>query len=104
MAKKELDLSAFKMKSKDLLNKTEEKTNVEKKVDSIIEKIDKTKVGQGIERPQQVGRPPKALSEKESKPITLKFTESQYDKICRSAGDVPLATFLKRQLIDNGHI
>lgn len=102
MAKKQLDLSSFKVQNKNLLNETERKTSVEKKVDSIIEHIDKSeRVGN---RPLQVGRPPKSKSEKESKPITLKFTESQHQKIVNAAGDVPLATYLKRQLLDNGLI
>jgi len=102
MAKKQLDLSSFKVKNKNLLNETEKKTSVEKKVDSIIEQIGQSE--QGADKPMQVGRPPKSKSEKESKPITLKFTESQYQKIANAAGDVPLATYLKRRLLDNGLI
>lgn len=98
MTKKQLDLSAFKVKDKGLLVKTEKNISVERKVDSIIERIDKPN------KSHQVGRPRKALEEKESKPITLKFTESQYQKIVNDAGDIPLATFLKRQLLNTGLI
>lgn len=103
MSKKQLDLSSFKVQNKKLLNQTERKTEVEKKVDSIIEQMDSVKRG-GQQKTIQVGRPPKAKAEKESKPITLKFTEQQYKNIVAVAGDVPLATYLKRQLLDNGLI
>lgn len=101
MAKKQLDLSSFKVKNKALLDKTEEKSNVEKKVDSIIEHIDQSQKNSKSDKPLQVGRPPKAKAEKESRPITLKFTESQYKSIVDAAGDVPLATYLKKQLSRN---
>lgn len=99
MAKKQLDLSSFKVQNKNLLEQTNEKSNVEKKVDSIIQQMDR--VEKVEDRSQQVGRPPKPKAEKESKPITLKFTETQYKRIASLAGDVPLATYLKRQLLDN---
>lgn len=98
MAKKQLDLSSFKVKDKGLLKQTEKNTNIEKKVDSIIKQIGQ---GDNLSTSPIAGRPPKPSSEKESKPITLKFTESQYTQIVHAANGVPLATYLKKLLTEN---
>jgi len=89
------------LKSKDLLSKTEEKTNLESKVDAIQKQVETSNINQET---RQVGRPKKPLKEKEDKPITLKFTQKQYDKIVEDAGGVPLASFLKKKLTDNNLI
>lgn len=99
MAKKQLDLSSFKVQNKNLLDKTEETASVEKKIDAIVEQMNHN---QTENKQPQVGRPPKQRSEKASKPITLKFTESEFQKITDMAGDVPLATYLKKQLQGSG--
>lgn len=46
-----------------------------------------------------VGRKAKAVSEKASKPITLKFTESELAIIEKKSGLIPNATYLKELLV-----
>jgi hypothetical protein len=104
MTKRKTDLSAFKKAaSKDLLGKAEQVNSVEKKVQQ-LENI----ITQASEKPSDVinivGRPPKKESEKESEIVALKFTKSQKEIIKDRAGDVPLATYLKRLLIENTNL
>jgi len=48
----------------------------------------------------RLGRRPKPAAEKASKPITLKFTQAEFDKISEKAGLINKATLLKRLLLD----
>jgi len=48
---------------------------------------------------QGVGRKAKPKAEKASKPVTLKFTESELKVIEEKSGLVPNATFLKQMLL-----
>ena len=48
----------------------------------------------------RLGRRPKPEAEKASKPITLKFTQAEFDKISKKAGLVSKATLLKKLLLD----
>ena len=43
---------------------------------------------------------PKPESEKANKPITLKFTQAEFDKISKKAGMINKATLLKKLLLD----
>lgn len=92
MVKRSIDLSTFKVQNKGLLDKTEEATAVEKKLDQVI-KQNKTKKSQA-----RAGRPPIPNKERKTKAITLKFTQSQFDLINSKAGDIPLAIYLLRRL------
>jgi hypothetical protein len=47
----------------------------------------------------KLGRKPKPEAEKSSKPITLKFTPAEFDKITKKAGLVNKATLLKQLLL-----
>lgn len=104
MSKRKTDLSAFKAgASKNLLGKAEQVNSVEKKVQELENKISKSP-GRDDVLAGSVGRPPKKESEKESEIVALKFTRSQKEAIKERAGDVPLATFLKRLLVENTNI
>ena len=48
---------------------------------------------------KQMGRRSKPRHEKASKPITLKFTESEFDIIENKSGLIPNATYLKNLLL-----
>lgn len=48
---------------------------------------------------QGAGRKAKSKAEKASKPVTLKFTESEMKAIEEKSGLVPNATFLKQLLL-----
>ncbi|MGK0271322.1 MAG: hypothetical protein ACI88H_001980 [Cocleimonas sp.] len=48
----------------------------------------------------KLGRRPKPEAEKASKPITLKFTQAEFDKISKKAGMINKATLLKKLLLD----
>ena len=99
MVKKKIDLSEFKVKDKGLLDQTEKATAVEKKLDQVISQQEqqKTKLKPAAGQ-SRAGRPPMDDSEKKTKPITVKFTQSQFDTITEKAGDVPLAIYLLRRL------
>jgi hypothetical protein len=47
----------------------------------------------------RLGRRPKPVAEKASKPITLKFTEEEFNKISKKAGLISKATLLKQLLL-----
>ena len=47
---------------------------------------------------KKAGRRPKQAHEKCSQSVVLKFTPSEFSKIKKEAGLVPLATFLKNRL------
>lgn len=53
-------------------------------------------------QPAKAGRKPKPVNEKQSEPITLKFTPSEFQIISEMSGDVANATFLKKRLIESG--
>lgn len=92
MVKRTTDLSAFKVQDKGLLEQTERATSVEKKLDEVI-KQNKANKPAG-----RAGRPPMSENQKKTKPITIKFTQSQFEMISSKAGDVPLAIYLLRRL------
>jgi hypothetical protein len=48
----------------------------------------------------RLGRRPKPEAERASKPITLKFTQAEFDKISKKAGLINKATLLKKLLLD----
>jgi hypothetical protein len=52
----------------------------------------------------KLGRKPKPESEKANKPITLKFTQAEFDKISKKAGMINKATLLKKLLLDETNL
>jgi len=97
MVKKKMDLSNFKVKDKGLLDKTEKATAVEKKLDELDQAVKKQEKAKPVGQ-SRAGRPPLDDSQKKTKPITVKFTQDQFDRITEKAGDVPLAIYLLRRL------
>jgi len=47
------------------------------------------------------GRKTKSIADKQSEIIGLRFTPSEYKTIKKQAGLVPIATFLKNELLEN---
>ncbi len=44
------------------------------------------------------GRKPKPIAEKEQHPVPIRFTDAEFEQLQKKAGDVPLATFIKKLL------
>jgi len=72
------DLSAFKLKNKNTLQKVEEN----KKQVPIV----------------KAGRKPKSVEDKESETVVLKLTRQELENLKSRAGLVPLGTYVKHHL------
>jgi hypothetical protein len=58
----------------------------------------KQRKGPGGVRPG-AGRKPKPKGEKQSRQVMLTFTEKEYDQLTWTAGDQPLATYLRNLVL-----
>lgn len=66
-----------------------------------IKNADNSKNSLPLTPKSKAGRKAKPKSDKASKPVTLKFTESELELIEQRSGLVPNATYLKQLLIEN---